>query len=49
MQTTSTYYAHNTQAEQTTTTAKAHIRKEAFQKILLFAGILACIALAVNI
>ena len=29
--------------------AKAIIRKEAIQKILMFAGILVCIALAVNI
>lgn len=48
MQSTTTYYAHNAQAEKSST-AKAHIRKDGFQKILLFAGILGCIALAVNI
>ncbi len=47
MQTTLNYNIA-TQA-QTANPAKAIIRKEAVQKILIFAGILVCIALAVNI
>lgn len=48
MQTTINYIAAHHTAQQADP-AKAIIRKEVTQKILLFAGILSCLILAVNI